>query len=142
MREMSKSKTGNGSPRRSTRSKAHPALPLAGRPRLHGEPEVADPPEGPPKTHVVQVATTAAGVTFTPSAATIPATAKFVRWDFGGLTGSVVLKSASSLVKNLRPHPKGGQVADIFSTEPGSFEFEVTVHKGATTLKGSGFLVV
>jgi hypothetical protein len=141
MRELSKSKTGNGSPRRSTRSKVHPALPIAGRPRLKIG-EVADPPEGPPKTHVIQVAMTAAGVTFTPSAATIPATAKFVRWDFGGATGSVVLKSASKLVKNLRTRKKGGQVADIFSTVPGSYEFEVTVHKGATTLKGSGFLVV
>jgi hypothetical protein len=142
MREMSKAKTGNGSPRRSTRSKVHPALPLAGRVRPHGEPEVADPPEGPPKTHVVQVGTTAASVTLTQSAATIPATAKFVRWDFGGLTGSVVLKSASTLVKDLRPHKKGGQVADIFSTAPGSYEFEVTVHKGTTTLKGAGFLVI
>ena len=138
MREMSKSKIGNGSPRRSTPSKVHPALPIAGRPRRRVEPEVADPPEGPPKTHVVQVGTTGGSLTFTQSAATIPATAEYVRWDFGGLTGVVDLKSApgsaSKLVKDLRKHKKGGQVADIFSAVPGSYEFEVTV--GALTGKG------
>jgi len=137
MREMSKSKTGNGSPRRSTRSKVHPALPLAGRPRLHGEPEVVDPPEGPPKTHAIQVGTTSTGLTLTQSAPTVSATADFVYWDFGGEKGSVVLKDASKVVKNLRPHSKG-QVADIFSTVPGSYEFQVIVK----TFKRSGFLVL
>lgn len=136
MREMSKSKTGNGSPQRSTRSKARP-LPIAGRPQLHVEPEVTDPPEGPPKTHVVEVGTTSTGLTITQSSPTVSADADFVYWDFGGEKGSVVLKGASKVVKNLRPHSKG-QVADIFSTVPGSYEFEVIVK----TFKRSGFLVL